>query len=335
MISQRHNPSPGDGQRGGVLITVLLLVSVLAVLGVAVMEDIRYGIQLAANRRDGAQAQAYALGAEQLAITLLGKASLARPDRTTLEDAWARGPMVFPLDRGMMRVEVRDASNCFNVNSLVAGRIGEDLDVSPKAAERYKRLLAALDLPEDVQTSLTNALIDWLDTNTVAEPQGAEDYHYMGLEVPYRAGNGPIADVSELRAVRGYTAQLYRFLAPYLCAHRSLDPGEINVNTLAPERAALLSMLVGSDLPVENASDLLLRRPPGGYRSLELFWSQEAFAEIAVPEDEKALVSLKTLYFDLSILAAVDDAEADMRTLLREQSPGYFVVEARRYGDLE
>ena len=54
--------------------------------------------------------------------------------------------------------------------------------------------------------AIADALTDWLDADTTALPLGAEDGAYAGLAQPYRTGGVMLAEVSELRAVKGVDA---------------------------------------------------------------------------------------------------------------------------------
>ncbi len=321
-------------QRGSVLVTVLLLVSVLSVFAVAVMDDISYGIKLAGNREDMARAQAFALGAEDLAVSLLDLGAQARPGRNTLNERWAQGPAVFPLDDGLMQAEISDGGNCLNVNSLVEGRIGEELQVNAPSVDLYRRLLAALDFNSDEQTALSNVLADWIDTDARALPQGAEDYHYLGLEPPYRTANGLVADVTELRAMRGYTALVFLRIAPFVCAHEGTAVSQINVNTLREADAPLLTMLAGPELSVDEAREVIRRRSPDGYASLDEFFVEvEAVGGPAFPDASKELVSLKTDVFDLKVLVVIGGMEAQLHSILRRINASSFAVVARRAGE--
>ncbi|HVH10982.1 MAG TPA: type II secretion system protein GspK [Gemmatimonadales bacterium] len=71
--------------------------------------------------------------------------------------------------------------------------------------------------------SLVDALLDWRDPDTLPRP--------FGDESPANR-NGPLADVWELRLVRGYTEPLVAHLARFLTTRGS---GAINVNAAPPE----------------------------------------------------------------------------------------------------
>src|SRR5690606_28484584 len=76
----------------------------------------------------------------------------------------------------------------------------ETLSPQQIAIARFTLLLQALQLPPEILP----AVLDWLDADGDTRfPNGAEDEYYTRLDEPYRAANGPFADVSELRLVRG------------------------------------------------------------------------------------------------------------------------------------
>ena len=116
------------------------------------------------------------------------------------------------------------------------------------AIARFHLLLQALQLPEEIAP----AILDWLDTDSETRfPNGAEDEYYTRLEPPYRAANGPFADVSELRLVRGITPEIYEKLAPYVTVLDNAVP--LNVNTAPAE--VLMSLGPGLD---RGTADLLV-----------------------------------------------------------------------------
>jgi general secretion pathway protein K len=71
--------------------------------------------------------------------------------------------------------------------------------------------------------SLVDALLDWRDPDTMPRPFGDESS---------RNRNGPLADVWELRYVRGFTDSLVGSLAPFLTTRGT---GAINVNAATPQ----------------------------------------------------------------------------------------------------
>ncbi|RZJ42065.1 MAG: general secretion pathway protein GspK, partial [Brevundimonas sp.] len=207
---------PGD-REGMALLTVLLLVAVMSVVAVAVLDDVRFSVRRATNVEIQTQAQWYASGAEMLARRQVARLIEASPSRTPLEPQWNGRPMSFPIDEGSITAVVTDGQNCFNLNSLVEG-VGEDLIARPAGTAQFLALGRAVGAPESRMRAVADALTDWLDADSVALPLGAEDGAYAGLATPYRTAGVMLAEVSELRAVKGMDADLYRRLRPWVCA---------------------------------------------------------------------------------------------------------------------
>src|SRR3546814_19972919 len=89
-------------------------------------------------------------------------------------------------------------------------------------------------------------------------------FRSRALQASYLPANRKMADVSELRAVRGVTPKIYARLKPWLCVLPVAEPVQLNVNTLAPAQAPLLAMLLPGKLGLADARAVLAARPAGG-----------------------------------------------------------------------
>lgn len=88
---------------------------------------------------------------------------------------------------------------------LAARAAGSALDVNSIDAERLHRLFLADGEREGTADSLTDAILDWRDRDSVPRANGAEAGWYRARQLlPPR--NGPIASIAELRLVRGIGA---------------------------------------------------------------------------------------------------------------------------------
>jgi general secretion pathway protein K len=72
-----------------------------------------------------------------------------------------------------------------------------------------RKVFEALGLKPDEQEEITDAIIDWRDSDDLHRLHGAEDEYYMKLPEPYHAKNGPFDSVDELLQVRGITRELF------------------------------------------------------------------------------------------------------------------------------
>lgn len=55
---------------------------------------------------------------------------------------------------------------------------------------------------------VADAIVDWRDSDSTPQPQGAEDDYYIGLPNPYHCKNAPFSTVGELMLVSGVTSEL-------------------------------------------------------------------------------------------------------------------------------
>ncbi len=311
-------PGPQRDREGMALLTVLLLVAVMAVVAMAVLDDVRFSVRRTANAEAGAQAQWYADGAETLARRQNDRLSALDPDRTPLTPAWNGRAMSLSIDGGTLTATVRDGQACFNLNSVVEWT-GDRLAARPVAAAQLMILGRSVGVGERRMETVTDSLIDWIDTDAASRPLGAEDSAYAGLDEPYRTAGVPLAEVSELRTIRGVDGQTYARLRPHLCAlpiSRSL----INVNTLTPADAPLLVMLTDGFLSLPAARAVISARPAGGWSDPDGFWLEPALRGLEVGPDLRRQVTVRTDYFAVRIDVEHGGVHA-VRTALIESRP--------------
>src|SRR3546814_15833290 len=72
--------------------------------------------------------------------------------------------------------------------------------------------------------AIAGAAADWIDSDSNEGRLGAEDNVYRSMQSAYLPANRKMADVSELRAVRGVTPKIYARLRPWICALPVTDP---------------------------------------------------------------------------------------------------------------
>jgi general secretion pathway protein K len=310
---------PGPTREGMALLTVLLLVAVMALVATAVLDDVRFSVRRAINNETGGQAQWYADGAETLARRRIARLTALNPDRTPLQPEWNGRSITLPLDDGRVTATVRDGQACFNLNSVVTWT-GDRFTVRPVGEAQLLSLGRAIGVDALTMRTITDSLIDWIDSDTLARPLGAEDSAYAGRAEPYRTGGTLLAEVSELRTVRGVGGDNYARLRPYLCALPT-DRSPINVNTLTAADAPLVVMLTGGALGLADARAVIDRRPEGGWPDPAAFWRQPALTRLQVPLEAREQVVVRTDYFDVRIDVDHGGTHA-VRTALIESRPG-------------
>lgn len=261
MRAFRRNTPIRQNDKGTILITTLLVMSVMAALTIAILDDLRFGVKRALNMDDHAQGQWYLRAAEDYARTYLEQ-QLATASDNQLNAALRTGdPVILPLEGGALSVSVRDGGACFSLGALSAAT----------GQRQFTELLKMVGLPDTDALRLTHIAIDWQDTDNRPGPGGAEDFTYLDREPAYRTPNTAFHSLSELRALDGMSETLYQTLRPFLCARASDVDMAINVNTLAIEQAPLLAVMLGGVNMVDTAAQLIRDRPAEGYENLEAF----------------------------------------------------------------
>ena len=234
LVFPHPNLTRPQHQQGAALILALMVVVLVVLLATSLGSDFLVTFKRVENQLQGQQAYAYMRGAEGLARQQLqldfiddGTNGLIDHDSEGLNQR-----VEFPLDQGAIAGTLCDLQARFNIN-LLPGK--------PTPPARYTidqamfiRLLQLLELdsPIDQQAAedLTQAVIDWIDVDSnIGGTGGAEDGYYADLELPMRAANRPLQSVSELRWVKGFSAEIVNALSPYIVALS--DTALVNVNT--------------------------------------------------------------------------------------------------------
>jgi type II secretory pathway component PulK len=94
------------------------------------------------------------------------------------------------------RFGVIDESGKINLNALL------QIDSSGQVA--HDMLMTFPNITEDI----VNSMLDWIDADEDARPNGAESDYYSSQSPSYQAKNGPLTSIEELLFVKGVTPQL-------------------------------------------------------------------------------------------------------------------------------
>jgi len=269
---------PASNQRGVALITAVLIVAIVATVAAYLGLGQHVRMRQAQNLFDRAQADAVSTAVYQwAAVTLDEDTRLERSKVDALNEPWAQAMPPMPVKGGTVQGRISDAQGRFNVNNLVRNNKPSAADIGV-----FQRLLFVLGL----DPNLSEAVVDWIDSDSQTRPNGAEDTEYLALDPPYRAANRPLVSIDELRLIRGFTAEIVKVLRPYVIALPAAT--SINVNT-AP--APVLSALF-ANLPVAAAEQLVAARKN------RTFYSADELASLArQPLVGRVETGVKSSYF--------------------------------------
>lgn len=316
-------------ERGAALLSVLLLVAVMAVIAATALDRLTLATRLAGAAASVDQARAFAYAGEALVLRRAG--DIAQSRRTD----WLAREYPLPLPGGRASGRLSDATNCFNLNALVAETGLGRYTQRPLAVQQFTALVRLSGVNEGEAAALAAAAADWIDSDTVAGPLGAEDAAYRGMDPAYLPANTLMADVSELRAVRGVTAAHYARLKPAICVLPVAEPVAININTLRATEANLVAMLWAERLTAGQVRSALAARPADGYGSATRFWQAAPFQGLSPPQDVAEQLVVTPRWIMLTSRVEMGDTGLDVRSLIdvRRDRPGAMpAIVARQWG---
>lgn len=242
--------------------------TIMAAITVALMEDIQLAVKRTIHVQAYSQADWQADGAEDFVTAYLKNDFAALEPVAKAGLLQSRTPLVLPTPEGAITLTLKDASQCFNLNSVVQ----ENGDPNGSAALEFGQIGELLGLPQNQATALSSALIDWQDADQRQSTGGAEDGTYLRKNPPYRTADTSMRGPEELRALHGMDEDLWELFRPFVCTGGAGITPEVNVNSLSVERiiilaAALSGEASGSDAAPASAA-LLTERPLTGYSSM-------------------------------------------------------------------
>ncbi len=199
-VGQKDDPRGKD--RGFALLIVLWAVVLLALLATQLMAAGRTELQLAANLRSAAAAEAAADGAVQEAVF-----HLLNPADPWPADGAERSLRV-PGGRAVLRME--DEAGKINPNTA-----------SPELLRALLRRAGAGGRTAD---DIAAAIVDWRFPSNQGQPGGAKDVQYRAAGREYGPAGAPFRSLAELGAVLGMTPELLARLAPNVSVLTDTDP---------------------------------------------------------------------------------------------------------------
>lgn len=245
MIKQKKS----NTQRGVALVMVLGMVAIIAAWATTAAYEDMIALNRARNQQDGLRATM--ANESALALTQLYLREDAKLNQTdNLEEDWAMPLPPFPIDDGLIAVNLEDANRFYNLNDLVN-------DAGELQQQSYNQLKALFTLL-DINPNLLDALADWMDSNDIPfGAAGAEDAAYFNQD--YHVKNARLDSLGELRLIQGFDRDIIQLLKPHVCVRQANNNGRtlINPNTASIE----VLMALFPRMSKEDADALVLARP--------------------------------------------------------------------------
>ena len=307
-------------ERGAALLTVLLLVSVIAVIAATALDRLKLATRLTGNVAAMEQARAFLLSAEDVALAQVTALATRNPNALTLDGDWQGKARRIPLDGGALTVTLQDGGNCFNLNGLVMESSPGVFTMRKETHAAFVNLLNLSGVGARQSDSIAAGAVDWIDSDTTPIPGGAEDSVYRGKTPAHLPPNALMADASELQGVNGMDAAAWTKIRPWVCALPIAAPVPVNINTLLPDQAILLSAFAPAELSPPTLRAILAKRPASGYGSLVRFWEQPELARVKGNAALVAQTSVNSRFFRLNATADFGGMMAGEEALIEVQN---------------
>jgi len=265
----RRNRREKNRESGAALIVVLLLVATLSFILLSVANVVTASVKRSGADRARTEYFWRAAAGELVARQILDKYVGGTLTKMAPDDEIFAKPIELEIEGGTATILFADATQCFNINSLVKGSSGT-YSASQAEADAFVILLNSIGLSEGEARKISDVIVDYIDSDSSSEPQGAEDGLYTALPTPFRTGGQPIESVSELRALDGISRERYLRIKPFICALGAGVPGNVNLNWSRKLSAPVLLALqpTGSNASLSEIESQIGSLPPGGVANL-------------------------------------------------------------------
>jgi general secretion pathway protein K len=243
-------------QQGVVLLVVLffalLLTSSIATFTRRAVID----ASVARNRDAAARAEALTRSGIRLGKSILVMDQIQEESTQQAidshQDAWSKlSEIEIPGGHGAtLKIRIEDSGMLFNLNSIFDYAEGGAAyaETEPFLYAFFEKVIDEMKIPPGEKfydiSELSEALMDWVDTDPIRLKGGLEDTYYQIQQPPYRAANGPLMSVDDLYLIEGFDRKLVMALQPYITVEPFAGGGGINLNT-AP--AHVLSLIYFND----------------------------------------------------------------------------------------
>ena len=138
--------------------------------------------------------------------------------------------------------------------------------------------------------------------------------------------------VSELKLIKGMSAELYEVIRDTVC----IDPVDmttsINVNSLHLTEVPLLMALLGDEITYQEAERLIRDRPGYGYDHISGFWRTPVLEGVEVGAAIRSQIGLTPVRFEITVDVRLADARSYLTSMVHlDDTRGYTIV-SREFG---
>ena len=307
---------------GMALLMALVMLAIASSLAVGIWYNNQLSLARVNNIQKTYQAKHYSQG------MLLWASDILRQDYEQDEynhdsslDGWHQGIQGMVVEDAVLSGTLIGLNGRFNVNNLVINGVKQVPHI-----EYFKRLLLALEL----DVNIADKVVDWIDTDQIPEPNGAEDFVYLAKSPAYQTSGTHLKHISELRLIDGLGFEDYQRLSAYVSALPVRTTAtRMNVNAMPAVMLSALHPQITNDMALR-----LYQEGRASYLNVDEFFSANPIQYIPVQSikdtEIKPLISTQTLYLQASSLVQMEDSGSVLYALLeRNANTGSALVISR------
>lgn len=293
---------PHSSERGATLLTVLFIVFLMSAAALATTQAVTGMIASVRSTHGSQEASWLALAAAETAASALEQFRAQSADGVPPDADIA-------LPSGKAQVHFADATNCFNINALVAAGASEP-DAGALAAneDAFRRLLTAAGLTGTDAEALTRQTAAWI---AAQKRDPAARGSWPGFRSP-----------GELGAIEGFEPDVRLRLAPLLCARQPGLAGPVNINTLTRDELPVLAALLSDGAETGPLAGMIELRPAGGWLTVDEFILGLTERGIGMPEASASLLRMAPQAFRARVLIEAAGRKMIVETELQPYADG-------------
>ncbi len=272
--------------KGVVLISILLIVLLLS--AVAITFGNKYLVSL--KRAQYIEFQSLSLNAfrnvEAMSLNKIDKFSRFNSSNLTKENPLLTDEIYFEINGATIVGSIDDASNCFNINSLVrAGK--DDYQENKKSMNAFRELMYLAEVDNNVAEEIIDQIIDWVDKNSNPRAYGLEDYYYSGpLHNPREFSGGRLLiDIEELKSIPSVRLVDWDIFKEFFCAYPFATDLKLNINTLDKNNILLLTAFFPK-IDIKDSEYIIENIPLNGFQDINAFLQSFDDIDLSSPNGE-------------------------------------------------
>ena len=317
--------------KGVVLISILLVVLLLS--AVAVTFGNKYLLSL--KRSQYIDFQSLSLNSfrniESLSYRIIDDEYRFNSKKLSKNNPILNNQIYFNFDNTEIIGNISDASNCFNINSMVLLKDGNYLE-NTETINAFRRLMNSFDIEDNLIEEIIDQIIDWIDRDSNPRAYGLEDYYYSGpLHNPREySGMRLFISIDELKSIPAVKNMEWQIFKNHFCALPSNTNLSFNINTLTKKDNLLLSSIY-PNIDIADAEYIIDNIPMEGFENNDNL--QKAF-----PEFDFSLsygnIAFTSKIFKLNTIIKSDDFSASSQSIINYENNKNSYIISRIYNGI-